>query len=202
MGTQSSQHSFAESDINADVAAEATSDSTDVVRPWVVVVVRAASTVGSAAALEFAKRGGELVLADRNGEALAETIAACREAGGTALGVPMDVADPVAVEKLAKRAVGYFGHVDVWVNAAGLAAEKPFDDAFLQENGRLLELNLYPGSRDFPADGASNVRASRIGDGLRAVRGNATAAAMVLATVGLGLGLWLNSSRRRRRRRQ
>jgi len=88
----------------------------------VVVVTGASSGIGRATALLLAKRGADLVLAARREEPLEELAAACRERGVEALAVPTDVAVRTECEHLARAAIDRFGHVDAWVNDAGVYA--------------------------------------------------------------------------------
>jgi NAD(P)-dependent dehydrogenase (short-subunit alcohol dehydrogenase family) len=56
--------------------------------------------------------------------------------------VPTDVADREAVEKLARKAVGCFGRIDVWVNNAVLLAFGRLEDVPPEANRRVVEANL------------------------------------------------------------
>ncbi|MBF5004823.1 SDR family oxidoreductase [Diaphorobacter caeni] len=111
-------------------------------RPLVVVIVGASSGIGHATAVEFAKRGAKLALAARSADTLSHVVTECLAAGGSALGIPTDVTDAEAVQKLANRAVSHFGRIDVWVNAAGVGAVGRFDGVPLEANRRVIESNL------------------------------------------------------------
>jgi NAD(P)-dependent dehydrogenase (short-subunit alcohol dehydrogenase family) len=86
----------------------------------VAVVTGAASGIGRALALRFAKAGMRVVLADVDAGALDE---ACREvvaSGAQALGVRTDVSKGPEVEALAKATLDRFGAVHVVCNNAGV----------------------------------------------------------------------------------
>ncbi|MBJ6761602.1 SDR family oxidoreductase [Myxococcaceae bacterium JPH2] len=93
-----------------------------------VVVTGASSGIGEELAVVLAARGANVVLAARNAEALERVKARCTQAGGTALAVPTDVADPEACRVLVERAVEAFGGVDVLVNNAGVTMHSRLED--------------------------------------------------------------------------
>jgi len=110
--------------------------------PRVVVITGASSGIGRAAALAFAQRGENLVLASRRGGELEALVADCEVLGARAIAVPTDVADNRQVKKLAAEAVGRFGHIDVWVNNASVSAYGRFLDVPLAATRRVLDVNL------------------------------------------------------------
>ncbi|GIJ47966.1 short-chain dehydrogenase [Virgisporangium aliadipatigenens] len=109
----------------------------------VVLVTGASSGVGRATALAFAAEGAAVVLAARGAQALAEVAGLCRERGAQALVVPTDIADPAAVERLARLAVERFGRIDVWVEAAAVGIVGPLGSESVAELRRLVETNVF-----------------------------------------------------------
>ncbi len=107
----------------------------------VIVITGASSGVGRGVAVAFAQSGAAVVLAARRDELLDEVIAECGP-GATAVAVPTDVADPVGMEALARTAVEQFGRIDVWVNAAGVAALGRFEEVPLADHTRVIETDL------------------------------------------------------------
>ena len=87
--------------------------------PRVAVITGAASGIGAGLAREAARRGMQVVLADRDAQRLAEVAAGI---GSAALALPTDVADPAALEALAARVYATHGQVDLLFNNAGLMA--------------------------------------------------------------------------------
>jgi NADP-dependent 3-hydroxy acid dehydrogenase YdfG len=85
----------------------------------VAVITGAASGIGAGLAREAARRGMQVVLADRDEALLAEVAG---EIGAAALAVPTDVADPASVEALAETAWATHGQVDLLFNNAGILA--------------------------------------------------------------------------------
>lgn len=83
------------------------------------VVTGAGSGVGRAVALMLANRGWLVAIAGRRENALRETIQLAGPQGSQILACPCNVADPEAVQNLARKVLGLFEKVDVLVNAAG-----------------------------------------------------------------------------------
>ena len=108
----------------------------------VVVVTGASSGIGRATAVELAGRGARVVLAGRNASALDAAADECRHAGGTALAVPTDVAVDREVRALFDAAVDRFGHVDAWVNVAGVMAYGRYDEVPHRIHRHVVETNL------------------------------------------------------------
>lgn len=88
----------------------------------VAVVTGAASGIGRGLAEAFAAEGMKLVLADVRREALGTTADALRESGARVESVLTDVADPAAVDALARRTIEAYGAVHVLCNNAGVAS--------------------------------------------------------------------------------
>jgi len=106
-------------------------------------VTGAASGIGRATALAFARGGAKVVVADRDEVAGAQTAGLIEDAGGEALFTPVDVAQAASVAAMVDAAVRRFGRVDCAFNSAGVmsggARFAEFDeDAF----DRLMAINV------------------------------------------------------------
>jgi NAD(P)-dependent dehydrogenase (short-subunit alcohol dehydrogenase family) len=108
----------------------------------VAVITGAASGIGRACAIEFAKEGARVVLADVNLAGAMETARAIEAAGGTAVAVETDVADPAAVERLASETVQRFSEVHVLLNDAAIQVNKTVEDTTVEEWTREIAVNL------------------------------------------------------------
>ncbi|HWD82735.1 MAG TPA: SDR family NAD(P)-dependent oxidoreductase, partial [Kribbella sp.] len=84
----------------------------------VVVVTGASGGVGRATAVAFARRGDRVALLARGEAGLEGAVREVTDAGGTALPLSVDVADPAQVESAAEQVEKELGPIDVWVNVA------------------------------------------------------------------------------------
>jgi NAD(P)-dependent dehydrogenase (short-subunit alcohol dehydrogenase family) len=84
----------------------------------VAVVTGASAGIGRATAVAFGRRGWRVALLARGIEGLQGARAEVERAGGRALEIPCDVADPAAVESAADRIERELGPIEVWVNNA------------------------------------------------------------------------------------
>ncbi|WP_119156489.1 SDR family oxidoreductase [Caldimonas tepidiphila] len=109
----------------------------------VVVVTGASSGIGRATAHAFARRGATVVLAARREEMLRDAQRECAELGGTALAVPTDVTREQEVERLAREAIGRFGHIDIWFNNAGVGVFGRFKDIPTEVWEQVMRTNVF-----------------------------------------------------------
>jgi short-subunit dehydrogenase len=108
--------------------------------PEVVVITGASAGVGRATAIKFAKHGAHIGLLARGRDGLEGTRRDVEAAGGRALLLPTDVADPAQVEAAAAAVEEEFGPIDVWVNNAMTSVFSPFKEMTLDEFRRVTEV--------------------------------------------------------------
>ena len=101
----------------------------------------ASAGVGRAVARAFGARGDRVVLLARGEDGLDGAAKDVENAGGQALPIPVDVADPAAVDAAASRAVAQFGNLDVWVNNAFSSIFAPFWEISPDEFRRTTEVS-------------------------------------------------------------
>ena len=106
------------------------------------VIIGASSGFGRGVAEQLGKYQANVVLAARRTELLEEIAAEIKAAGGSALVVTMDISKPEDVQRLADAAVKQYGHIDVWINNAGVGAIGPFWEIPIEEHSRLIDINL------------------------------------------------------------
>lgn len=108
----------------------------------VVVITGAGAGIGRACALEFAKEGASVLIADIDMNAATATAALIKAAGGTATPVQADVSDPVSVQSLLEQTLGVYPLVHTLVNNAAVQINKTAEDTSFEEWNRQLAVNL------------------------------------------------------------
>jgi NAD(P)-dependent dehydrogenase (short-subunit alcohol dehydrogenase family) len=108
----------------------------------VAIITGAASGIGLAGAIRFAREGAQLVIGDLDYEAL-ESVAKHIEAdGGRTVALRCDVASPTDNEALVALALKEFGRVDIlWANAGYMPGTAPISELTLEIFQRTLAVN-------------------------------------------------------------
>ena len=86
----------------------------------IAIVTGAASGLGRAIALLFAKEGADIAIIDLKAEAAEAVAREARDLGRRALAVAADVADEAQVRQAMERIFGELGEPDILVNNAGI----------------------------------------------------------------------------------
>jgi NAD(P)-dependent dehydrogenase (short-subunit alcohol dehydrogenase family) len=111
------------------------------IRGAVAVITGAGSGIGRALAVDLAKRGAHLALADVNSNGLDETRKLMGDAKAQAYTV--DVAKAAEVEEFARRVQQDFGRASLLVNNAGVALFGTFAEVSLDDMEWLVRINLW-----------------------------------------------------------
>jgi NAD(P)-dependent dehydrogenase (short-subunit alcohol dehydrogenase family) len=108
----------------------------------VAVITGSGAGIGRSIALEFAREGAQVVVADINYSAAQRTVSEIVAAGGRAHAVETDVSKPDSVERLASVTLEAFGQVDTLVNNAAVQVNKTVEETTFEEWNRQLAVNL------------------------------------------------------------
>lgn len=102
-----------------------------------------AKGIGRAIAMEFAKRGADVVIADIDRTSADETAQAIADAGSRALGLGCDVCSDESVRDTAAAAETAFGSIDIVVNNVGAILSGNPEDIPISEWQRIFNLNFF-----------------------------------------------------------
>jgi NAD(P)-dependent dehydrogenase (short-subunit alcohol dehydrogenase family) len=109
----------------------------------VAFITGAATGIGRATALAFARQGASVVVADVSEQDNHETARLIDEAGGRALAVRCDVTSSDEVKAALDQTIKAFGHLDIAFNNAGVEQDtKPLADLTEAEWDRVLGIDL------------------------------------------------------------
>jgi NAD(P)-dependent dehydrogenase (short-subunit alcohol dehydrogenase family) len=108
----------------------------------VAVVTAGGSGIGAATVRRFAREGAAVVIADLSGSRAEQVRSEVAAAGGRAVTIKMDVADPQAIEATIKLALDSFGRLDVLFNNAGMAEVSLIHETTLESWERVIAVTL------------------------------------------------------------
>lgn len=108
-----------------------------------IVITGASSGIGLATARAAAGAGANVMLAARDGEALATICREIADAGGTADSLQTDVRDEEQVEALARHATERFGGFDTWVNNAGIGLISTAEKTSSEDHEAIFQTNYF-----------------------------------------------------------
>ncbi|HAK53134.1 MAG TPA: 3-oxoacyl-ACP reductase [Gammaproteobacteria bacterium] len=116
----------------------------------VVVITGAGGGLGKAHALEFGKRGAQVVVNDLGGsvdgsgagDAADQVVDQIKSAGGEAIANKASVSDPEGARSIITDAVDAYGTVDFLVNNAGILRDKTFRKMTLDEWNLVMNVHI------------------------------------------------------------
>ncbi len=99
--------------------------------------------IGAAIAKRLAADGAHVAITYTSGAAAAAAVVADIErAGGKAIAIQADATNAAASQAAVEKTVAAFGRLDIFVNNAGTAIPKPFEEATLEELDHVIDLNI------------------------------------------------------------
>lgn len=117
-----------------------------------IVITGAASGLGRATALIFAREGARIVGGDIDADGGREMVAAVEAAGGEALFTTCDVTSRASVKALMDAAMARFGRIDFLFNSAGSALRRAkfleIDDALFEKTYDLNVKGTFYGMQE------------------------------------------------------
>src|SRR5690242_6686958 len=111
----------------------------------VAIVTGAGQGIGRAFARSLADAGARVVIAEINEKNAASVSREIMEAGGEALAVSTDVADPASIAEMIEAVEDEYERIDILINNAGVFSTlemRPFDQIPIEEWDQVLRVNL------------------------------------------------------------
>jgi len=111
----------------------------------VIIITGAGQGIGRAFAKAFAKAGSRVVIAELNEKRAASVSEEIMAAGGDALAVTTDVADPNSIGEMIDIVTDDWGRIDVLINNAAIFSTlemRPFEQIPLEEWEQVLRVNV------------------------------------------------------------
>jgi NAD(P)-dependent dehydrogenase (short-subunit alcohol dehydrogenase family) len=108
----------------------------------VAIVTGAASGIGRAGAIAFAREGARVVVADTNERGGLETTAAIQAEGHGAVFARVDVTREAEIVRMIGETVDRWGQIDILFNNAGVVLVKPIELMSEEEWDRVMAINV------------------------------------------------------------
>ncbi|MDX1636372.1 MAG: SDR family oxidoreductase [Balneolaceae bacterium] len=109
----------------------------------VALITGAASGIGRATALLFARNGALTCIADRSADGLHETLEMVQQFHSDAIAIQTDISSRSEVEAMVRRAADRFGRLEIACNNAGIEGEQSLTAECSEENWhRVININL------------------------------------------------------------
>lgn len=112
------------------------------IKSRLTVITGSARGIGRRIAQRLAEQGKEIIVADIDGDAAAQTAADLVKDGYLAAGKTINVCDPESVAKAIAEIADAHGPISALVNNAGIVSNTPWDATSLEEWNRVLAINL------------------------------------------------------------
>jgi 3-hydroxybutyrate dehydrogenase len=108
----------------------------------VAFITGAASGIGKEIALEFAREGAKIIIADLNQQGADDTASEIEKSGGKAIAIALDVTDEAQVEAAAQTAIKAFGNIDILISNAGIQIVHPIEEFSFSDWKKMLAIHL------------------------------------------------------------
>lgn len=108
-----------------------------------VLLIGGAQNIGRAVALEFARRGADVAVADRDEAGAIETARLVSELGRRSVGLSCDVTDEASIAAAADAAEAAIGPIDLLMNNAGILSGGNPEDIPLSAWQGMMDVNYF-----------------------------------------------------------
>jgi len=108
----------------------------------IVVVTGSGSGIGRSCAIEFAREGANVIVADINFTGAEETVRQIDNINGAAKALETDVSKPDSVKKLVEYTIKNFSGIDILVNNAAIQINKTIEDMTFEEWNLQMSINI------------------------------------------------------------
>ena len=110
----------------------------------VVLITGASRGIGKATAIEFTKKGYNVVINYVSNDEAAKNLKKylTENYDTDVMTCKCDISDELKVKEMVKQVIDYFGKIDVLVNNAGIAIDTTFEDKTVDNFKKILDVNL------------------------------------------------------------
>ncbi len=108
----------------------------------VAIVTGAASGIGRASAIAFAREGARVVVVDRNEAGGEDTVRQARSEGHDAVFACVDVTSEAGIARMVEETARRWGRIDILFNNAGILLVKTIEETSADEWDRVMAVNL------------------------------------------------------------
>ncbi|CAN5508588.1 3-hydroxybutyrate dehydrogenase [soil metagenome] len=108
----------------------------------VAYITGSASGIGKEIAIEFAREGAMIAIADLNKDAAVATAAEIAALGAKAIGVAVDVTDEAQVDASIAETITALGNIDILISNAGIQIVHPIEEFSFAEWKKMLAIHL------------------------------------------------------------
>jgi 3-hydroxybutyrate dehydrogenase len=108
----------------------------------IAFITGAASGIGKEIALEFAREGAKIIIADLNQRGADDAASEIEKMGSKAIGIAADVTDEAQVEAAVQRAIKEFGNIDILISNAGIQIVHPIEEFSFSDWKKMLAIHL------------------------------------------------------------
>ena len=109
----------------------------------IAIVTGGSSGIGRATAIELARQGVTVIIADLDKPGADQTCDSILQNGGKAFVEVLDVTDKAGVDQLAKMTHQKYGRIDILINNAGIGGDLNFIDKYSDDSfDKVMNINV------------------------------------------------------------